>query len=490
MRTICPAALAMVMLGSTAVLAGPPGNQRTEQLPRVQVRQVILDQSEEEAGGVAGVCDSIVVSHTDSDFGPGEYIAQGGFVEGEIAATSYTFPASAFPVRLDLAEMLFATSGATVETVTEWAIHIWEGTPTGASGDYSFYSDGKILPHVVMPPGTTGVQLQFLVDPSDPDQIWLDDDGTQTISIGFEVVRHNNQSGNGCISPPSSNSNAFPTTDVDGLSTSSGNWIYIIDCGIFGCPAGWKRFMDLPSICRPSGDWVQRLTVTPSVCDDLGGCCIDGTCYQLDEASCAAASGSFLGAGTSCVDVNCAETAPCCFAATNGCLDLEIWECEAAGGVPGSIGESCSQTVCFPVGACCLPDGSCEDGLSPEECAALNGAFEGDGTECGSTDCPEPVGAACFPTGFCLVLTEANAINAGADWQGPGTNCDDGDGNGTADACEDDGIVGDLNNDGVVDGADLGIFLAGWDQPGPTDLNGNGVTNGEDLGLLLANWSL
>ena len=47
----------------------------------------------------------------------------------------------------------------------------------------------------------------------------------------------------------------------------------------------------------------------------------------------------------------------------------------------------------------------------------------------------------------------------------------------------------DLDNDGLVTGADLGLLLAGWGQPGPTDLNGDGTTNGADLGLLLAAWS-
>lgn len=50
------------------------------------------------------------------------------------------------------------------------------------------------------------------------------------------------------------------------------------------------------------------------------------------------------------------------------------------------------------------------------------------------------------------------------------------------------GIVGDLNGDGVVNGADLGMLLGNWNQPGATDLNGDGTTNGADLGMLLANW--
>ena len=47
----------------------------------------------------------------------------------------------------------------------------------------------------------------------------------------------------------------------------------------------------------------------------------------------------------------------------------------------------------------------------------------------------------------------------------------------------------DLDGDGEVTGADLGLLLAGWGEPGPTDLNGDGTTNGADLGLLLAAWS-
>ena len=47
----------------------------------------------------------------------------------------------------------------------------------------------------------------------------------------------------------------------------------------------------------------------------------------------------------------------------------------------------------------------------------------------------------------------------------------------------------DLNGDGIVDGADLGLLLSSWGVPGIGDLNANGITDGVDLGLLLANWS-
>jgi hypothetical protein len=50
-------------------------------------------------------------------------------------------------------------------------------------------------------------------------------------------------------------------------------------------------------------------------------------------------------------------------------------------------------------------------------------------------------------------------------------------------------VLGDLNDDGLVDGADLGLLLAAWGQPS-ADLNCDGTTDGADLGLLLAEWTV
>ncbi|MFM1890559.1 MAG: Dockerin type domain, partial [Planctomycetota bacterium] len=54
-------------------------------------------------------------------------------------------------------------------------------------------------------------------------------------------------------------------------------------------------------------------------------------------------------------------------------------------------------------------------------------------------------------------------------------------------------IVGDLNDDGVVNGADLTILLGSWGACPPkgsciADLNGDGVVNGADLTIQLGNW--
>jgi hypothetical protein len=52
------------------------------------------------------------------------------------------------------------------------------------------------------------------------------------------------------------------------------------------------------------------------------------------------------------------------------------------------------------------------------------------------------------------------------------------------------GVLGDLNDDGFVNGADLGLLLAAWASSDPeADLNADGVVDGADLGLLLAAWS-
>jgi hypothetical protein len=49
----------------------------------------------------------------------------------------------------------------------------------------------------------------------------------------------------------------------------------------------------------------------------------------------------------------------------------------------------------------------------------------------------------------------------------------------------------DLDNDGSVNGADLGLLLASWETCGEcdADLNADGVVDALDLALLLGSWS-
>ena len=51
-----------------------------------------------------------------------------------------------------------------------------------------------------------------------------------------------------------------------------------------------------------------------------------------------------------------------------------------------------------------------------------------------------------------------------------------------------DGVVGDMNADGRVDGADLAVMLGRWGTPAG-DLTGDEETNGADLAVLLGAWS-
>jgi hypothetical protein len=56
--------------------------------------------------------------------------------------------------------------------------------------------------------------------------------------------------------------------------------------------------------------------------------------------------------------------------------------------------------------------------------------------------------------------------------------------------CNSSSIPGDLNDDGRVNGADLGLMISAWGTNDPAaDLNGDGTVNGGDLGLLIANWT-
>ncbi len=48
--------------------------------------------------------------------------------------------------------------------------------------------------------------------------------------------------------------------------------------------------------------------------------------------------------------------------------------------------------------------------------------------------------------------------------------------------------VGDLNGDGVIDGADLATLLSQFGDTGSADLDGSGVVDGADLAQLLAAW--
>lgn len=52
--------------------------------------------------------------------------------------------------------------------------------------------------------------------------------------------------------------------------------------------------------------------------------------------------------------------------------------------------------------------------------------------------------------------------------------------------------VGDLNHDGMVDAADMGLLIGAWGTDGSivegSDINGDGAVRAADLGLLIGAW--
>lgn len=62
----------------------------------------------------------------------------------------------------------------------------------------------------------------------------------------------------------------------------------------------------------------------------------------------------------------------------------------------------------------------------------------------------------------------------------------DADGDGEPDECR---CPGDINGDGIVDGADIGLLLVQWNtSDAAVDLNGDEVIDGADIGILLLHW--
>ena len=50
-------------------------------------------------------------------------------------------------------------------------------------------------------------------------------------------------------------------------------------------------------------------------------------------------------------------------------------------------------------------------------------------------------------------------------------------------------VWGDLNDDGDIDGNDLGMLFSLWGMDGTADFNSDGIVDSEDLGILLTNWT-
>jgi len=50
-------------------------------------------------------------------------------------------------------------------------------------------------------------------------------------------------------------------------------------------------------------------------------------------------------------------------------------------------------------------------------------------------------------------------------------------------------LWGDINDDGDIDGNDLGMLFSLWGMDGEADFNSDGIIDSQDLGILLTNWT-
>jgi hypothetical protein len=475
---------------------------------------------------------NVLSTYTDANFGGGSFRVEAGFAEREMFAATYTIAASEWPIKINLAEAVFATSNATVNTVTQWSILFWEGVPQGNAPVFSEVADDTLLPYIRIPAGTNGVNMQFSIDTSDPDQLILNDNGSHQFTVAWRIDHHNQQISDPCLVAPPTCCNAFPVVDVSGLSNGANNWLYGVNCGSFGCPSngGWSRFSNLNSLCRPTGDIVTRVTWSSVACQPgLGACCLpDGSCQILSDTDCAGQNGTYRGEFTTCNTANCPAPSGACCLSNGACLVLSPANCTIANGSYLGNNVVCGANSTCPLGACCLPSGGCVGGVSDAQCVALGGAFRGVGTTCSNStcptggcclpagncviatqiqctsqggawrganstctgaNCPQPTGACCIGTG-CIVLTAANcAIIPGATFAGPFTTCVDSNGNGVADVCDAAPCPADYNQDGGVDGADIQSFFVDWASAAPNaDVNQDGGIDGGDIEYFFVRW--
>lgn len=438
----------------------------------------------QKASANRGACPQVPVSLTDSDFGDGAYTLQAGFAQGESLGATYSVPAEEFPIKIDAMEVLFGTSNTNVETTTHWSVTVWDGTPTDGIEVATFSSDGLILPHLVMPPGTNGIIISVSVDPNDPDQIYVyNESGMNSFSIAFRIDQHN-QPGNPCISSPPQSKNAFPCTDTSGLDFPNDNWINAVTGQFCVCGSGWFTFQEFPSLCTPSGDWVLRSFYTPVNCSvDPQACCLENdTCQDLTPSDCTIFGGDLAGEGTSCSTYTCGSgIGACCVESTGNCVDFDLETCTTVGGTHMGDETTCDTTTCFPEGACCLEDGGCIGPVNPDDCAAVAGTFQGDATSCAATECPQPVGACCG-SDWCLDLVELDCGAVGGIWQGISSLCGDGS------ICNSD-CAEDLDGDGYVNVNDLLTIVGEWGlTDSEADIDGSGTVDTPDLLAVIAAW--
>jgi len=241
----------------------------------------------------------------------------------------------------------------------------------------------------------------------------------------------------------------------------------------------------------------------------VGACCFDdGSCTDgMREPDCIAASGEWQGKNTTCATADCPQPAGACCISTTNCVNTDEDSCNGFGGTFLGVGTVCGENTCAtPTGACCLSDGSCIDGLTQTQCENAGATYQGDGSDCAGTVCGgEPTGACCLEDGSCADdVTASDCATQGGTYQGDASDCTgvncpqqtgaccmpDG-------SCVDDTLAMDCDlGGGVYQGDNIDCASISCPQPCIADMvdsvtfqpPGDGVVDGADLGFLLVQW--
>ncbi len=373
------------------------------------------------SGGIAGAGCGEVTHANPANFNGGQFAIQAGFTEGEVAYAEFDVAPDQFPIRLDKVEIIVAQENSPVQTVTEWSLLIWDGPPVTFVGlpVATFSTSEQVLQPIRLQPSTQAVNVTVIIDPNDPEPVFLNNDsGQNSFTVGFRIDEHNVRPPFPCLFLPDPNRNAFPTTDTDGVDAPDNNWLAALTCG--NVCDGTHNFTSLSDVCRPSGDWMIRVTYT---CTLAGACCdVDGVCQpNIDDTACADQGGTFMGDGTECNEVVCpTPVGACCY--QDICLqDVDQSGCEnLSSGVYMGNGSDCLPGIC-DLGACCKPDGACDDRIETE-CVLENGTWQGGGTDCGNFHCPQPRGACCI-SDICFPNQARDTCDSVGTFMGIGSAC-------------------------------------------------------------------
>ena len=183
-----------------------------------------------------------------------------------------------------------------------------------------------------------------------------------------------------------------------------------------------KRYdVELPSPCLLVAGWVSIAGLGDPSCwflwvsgqdgDGLSWCDGCSSDQQDDDLSlCLLGTfGEILGA--------------CCNLSTGDCAEeVSIEDCIEIG-FRFEPGDSCAQAVCtVETGACCFDDGAPCDVLVPADCIDAGGDWLGADSSC--DDCPV-FGACCFDQGECAIINGDDCIDEGYTFLGAGTACDE-----------------------------------------------------------------